>query len=51
MPSGGFMVRVVGLGYESPELNSCSAVELIPGVVDSACHPSEGGKMSTSLLG
>ena len=26
------------------------AVELIPGGVDSACHPSEVGKMSASLL-
>jgi len=27
------------------------AIELIPGEVDSACHPSEVDKMSTSLLG
>ena len=26
------------------------AVELIPGGVDSACHPSEVGKMSASML-
>ena len=26
------------------------AAELIPGGVDSACHPSEVGKMSASLL-
>ena len=28
-----------------------NTVELIPGGVDSACHPSEVGKMSASLLG
>ena len=44
------MVRVVGLGYYGPEFKSCSVVEFIPGAVDSACHPSEVGKMSTSLL-
>ena len=44
------MVRVVGLGSEDPELKSHSAVELISGGVDSACHPSEVGKMSASLL-
>ena len=33
-----------------PEFKSHSAVELIPGGVDSACHPSEVGKMSASLL-
>uniref|UniRef100_A0A8C4Q9F2 C2H2-type domain-containing protein n=1 Tax=Eptatretus burgeri TaxID=7764 RepID=A0A8C4Q9F2_EPTBU len=40
------MVRVVGLGSEETELKSPSAVELIPGGVDTACHPSEVGKMS-----
>jgi len=44
------MVKVVGLGSEDPEFKSCLAVELIPGGVDSACHPSEVSKMSTSLL-
>ena len=44
------MVRVVGLGSQDPEFKSHSAVELIPGGVDSACHPSEVGKMSASLL-
>ena len=44
------MVRVVGLGSEGPEFKLCSAVELIPGGVNSACHPSEVGKMSASLL-
>ena len=44
------MVRVVGLGSEDPEFKSCSAVELIAGGVNSACHPSEVGKRSTSLL-
>ena len=51
MPGAGLMVRVVGLGSEGPEFKSCLAVELIPGGVDSACHPSEVGKVSTSLLG
>ena len=46
----GLMVRVVGLGSEDPEFKSRSAVELIPGGVDSACHPSEVGKMSASML-
>ena len=38
------MVRVVGLGSEGPEFKSRSVVELIPGGVESACHPSEVGK-------
>ena len=46
----GFMVRVVGLGSQDPEFKSHLDVELIPGGVDSACHPSEIGKMSASLL-
>ena len=50
MPGVGLMVRVVGLGSEGPEFKSHSAVELIPGGVDSARHPSEVGKMSASLL-
>ena len=44
------MVRVVGLGSAGPEFKSCLAVELIPGGVDSACHPAEVGKMSASFL-
>ena len=44
MPGVGLMVRVVGFGSEAPEFESCSAVELIPGGVNSACHPSEVGK-------
>ena len=44
MPGVGLMVRMVGLGSEDPELKSHSAVELIPGGVDSACHPSKVGK-------
>ena len=44
------MVRVVGLGSEGPEFKSCSAVELLPGGVDSACHPSEVCKMSATIL-
>ena len=44
------MVKVVGLGSQDAEFKSHSAVELIPDGVDSACHPSEVGKMSASLL-
>ena len=44
------MVRVVGLESLGPEFKSCLAVELIPGGVDSACQPSEVGKMSASML-
>ena len=50
MPGVGLMVKVVGLGSSSPEFKSRSAVELIPGGVNSACHPSEVGKMSGSML-
>ena len=46
----GLMARVVGLGSQSPEFNSCLAVGIIPGGVDSACHSSEVGKMSASML-
>ena len=49
-PHVGLMVRVVGLGSEDPEFKSHLALELIPGGIDSACHPSEVGKMSASLL-
>ena len=50
MPGVGLMVQVVGLGSSDTEFKSHSAVELIQGGVDSACHPSEVGKMSASLL-
>ena len=50
MPGVGLMVSVAGLGSKDPEFKSPSDVELIPGGVDSACHPSEVGKMSTRLL-
>ena len=50
MAGVGLMVRVVGLVSWDPELKSPSVVELIPGGVDSVCHPSEVGKMSTSML-
>ena len=50
MPGVGLMVRVVGFGSSGPEFKSHSAVELIPGGINSACHPSEVGKMSASLL-
>ena len=36
MPGVGLMVRVVGLGSWGPEFKSRSAVESIPGGVDSA---------------
>ena len=41
---------MVGLGSEGIEFISCLVVELMPGEVDSACHPSEVGKMSPCLL-
>ena len=50
MPGVGLMIRVMGLGSGGPEFKSRSAVELIPGGVNSTCHPSEVGKMSASLL-
>ena len=50
MPIVGLMIRMVGLGFLDPQFKSALAVELIPGGVDSACHPSEVGKMSASLL-
>ena len=50
MPAVGLMVRLVGLGSQDPEFKSYSDVELIPGGVNSARHPSEVGKMSASLL-
>ena len=50
IPGVGLMVRVVGLGSKDPELKSHSAVELITDGVDSACHPSDVGRMSASLL-
>ena len=50
MPGVGLMVWVVGLGPQNPEFKSPSAVELMPGGVNSACHHSEVGKMSASLL-
>ena len=50
MPGVGFMVRVAGFGSSGPEFKSCSAIELIPGGVNSTCHPSEVGKMSASML-
>ena len=50
MPDVGLMVRVVSFGSSGPEFKFRSAVELIPGGVNSACHPSEVGKMSASML-
>ena len=51
MPGVGLMVRVAGLGSQDPEVKPPSAVELIPGGVDSACHPSEVGKNECQLAG
>ena len=39
MPGVCLMVWVVGLGTYDPEFKSYLAVELIPGGVDSTCHP------------
>ena len=50
MPVVDLMVRATGLGSSCPELKSCSAVELIPGGVNSTCHPSKVRKMSASML-
>ena len=50
MPGIGVMVRVAGFGSLGPEFKSHSAVELIPGGVNLACHPSEVGKMSANML-
>ena len=50
IPGVGLVVWVVGLRSEDPEFKSHLAVEVIAGGVDSACHPSEVGKMSASLL-
>ena len=50
MPGVGLTVRVAGLGSQGPEIKSCSAVGLIPGGVNSACHLSEVSKMSASML-
>ena len=50
MPGVSLMVWVMGLRSEDPEFKSHLAVELIPGWIDSVCHTSEVGKMSTSLL-
>ena len=47
----GFMVRLVELGSGSPDFKSHSAIELVPGGIDLARHPSEVGKMSSSLRG
>ena len=48
MPGVGLMVMVIGLGAWDPEFKSPSAVKLIPGGVDSACHPSVVSKMNAS---
>ena len=45
------MVRVVALGSLGPEFKSCLAVELIPGGVDSPCHPPKVGINEYQLAG
>ena len=51
MKSGvGLVVKVAGLGSSDPEFEPMSAVELTPGGVDKACHPSEVGEMTTNVL-
>ena len=50
LPGVVLMVRVVGFGSSGPEFESCSAVEFIPSGLNLACHPSEVGKMSASML-
>ena len=50
MPGVGLMVLVAGFGSSGPEFKSRSTVELIPGGVNSACHPSAVSKTSASLL-
>ena len=44
------MVQVAGLRSQGLEFEPLSAVELTQGGVDSACHPSDVGQMSTSVL-
>ena len=51
MPGVGLMASVVGLGSKGPEFKSFLNVELIPGGVDSVCHPSEVGKNVDQLSG
>ena len=51
MPGVGLAVMVAVLGPEGPEFEPWSTVQLAPGGVDSACHPSKVGEMSTSELG
>ena len=44
------VIKVAGLRSSGLEFELLSAIELSPGGVDSACHPSEVSKMSTSGL-
>ena len=50
MSGVGLIAGVVSLGSYGPEFKSWWSIELIPGGVDSACHPFEVSKISTSLL-
>ena len=44
------MVQVAGLRSQGLEFEPLPAVELTQGGVDSACHPSDVGEMSSSAL-
>ena len=50
MPCVGLAVRMAGLGTWGPEFEPLFTIELTAGGGDSACHPSEVGEMSTSVL-
>ena len=50
-PVVSLVFRMAGSGPQGPEFEPLLVIELIPGVVDSACHPSEVGEMSTIALG
>ena len=51
MPGVGAVVRVAAWDPKGPEFKPRWATELIHQEVDSACHPSEVGEVSTSVLG
>ncbi len=50
-PDVGLVVKVAGLGPKGPEFETLFTIKLTRGGVDSACHPSKVGEMSTSVLG
>ena len=49
-PGVGLAVTVAGLRPMSPEFQVPVSVELIPGGVDSPCHPSQVGEMTNVCL-